>query len=207
MAMAADSTSVSSDYLSGKRKAMDKTTPMSVILEKLAQTKANIRAKVKLRLPQVLKWLAVNPMDVLCLQELKPTWCRKTATPTTPRACATPSTTPPKNAHISCRCWTWACTTPSACSSSRPRPSRGRTTGYWASRKTDACASTTSWSARRCARRSQLARSTVPHANGPGPNPATTRQWSPRWRIERQTGLSLGQGSVSRKRSPEIQLA
>ncbi len=42
--------------ISGQRKAMDKTTPMSVILEKLAQTKASIRTKVELRLPQVLKW-------------------------------------------------------------------------------------------------------------------------------------------------------
>jgi hypothetical protein len=45
----------------------------------------------------------------------------------------------------------WACTTPSGSSSSRPRAGAGGTTATWPSARTRACASTTSWSARRCA--------------------------------------------------------
>ena len=46
----------------------------------------------------------------------------------------------------------WACTTPSGSSSSRRRAGAGGTTATWRSARTRACASTTSWSARRCSR-------------------------------------------------------
>ncbi|MEO9042413.1 MAG: hypothetical protein ABI292_07980 [Rhodoferax sp.] len=72
-----------------------------------------------MRLSPESQWSAANPVDVHALQELKLSdnkfpfmefetggyhsvvFGQKTATPTTPRACARPSTTPPRSATTS----------------------------------------------------------------------------------------------------------
>ena len=70
---------------------------------------------------------------------------RKIATAGTRTACATPSTTRARSASTSSGCSGWGCATASACSSNPRRASAGGTTACWATRRTAACASTTSW--------------------------------------------------------------
>ena len=72
-------------------------------------------------------------------------------------------------------CWRWACTMRSGCSSSPRKAFPGGTTACWVFRKTGACGSTISWSARRCAPVSAPAISTAPHARTN--SPATIRRW------------------------------
>jgi exodeoxyribonuclease III len=69
----------------------------------------------------------------------------------------------------------WGCTTPTACSRTRQKPSAGGTTACWVSRKTGACASTTFWSPMRSKRGPPPATWTARRAKTR--SPATTHRW------------------------------